>query len=289
MTNLPERIFAHEGNESVEYIRVDLAEHASNETGNAGKPLPNDPNNVPENENIQLAAFAPAEPVTVKPLEWGKTSYGAPEAFSVVGVYRINEAVNGGYAVVFGGLRGRALSGPDGRTNFADLDGAKDAAQAHFGQAINSALVKAPAPADASALSNALAKFAESRSNNLGFHSKVYGDDDDEPTHDKWVIWQESGPINDREWDVLAAAESPAAALLALVGDAPAPAVPDGWKEAVAPFASLIPDALDDGYEDDDLIRLVGHFGIIDTLHVRDFRRLARAASPSQPQAGDGE
>jgi len=63
MTNLPERIFAHDGDQRVEYIRVDLAEHASNETGNPGNPLPNDPNNVPDNENIQQARFS---------LEWLK-------------------------------------------------------------------------------------------------------------------------------------------------------------------------------------------------------------------------
>ena len=55
MTELPEQIYAHDGGDRVVYIRSDLiaSEHASNETGNLGKGLPNDPESVPENENIQ--------------------------------------------------------------------------------------------------------------------------------------------------------------------------------------------------------------------------------------------
>lgn len=96
-----------------------------------------------------LSALTRSDPAVrdrVKPLEWGKTSYGTPEAISVVGVYRINSAMNGGFTVVFGGLRGRALSGPDGRTNFADEGAAKIAAQADYEQRILSALEPLTAP-----------------------------------------------------------------------------------------------------------------------------------------------
>lgn len=80
------------------------------------------------------------EPVAIKPLVWKTTSYGRPEATSVVGTYRIVEAFNGGWAVVFGGLHGRALKAMDGRENFATIDEAKAAGQAHFDAAIRSAL-----------------------------------------------------------------------------------------------------------------------------------------------------
>lgn len=61
-----------------------------------------------------------------------------------------------------------------------------------------------------------LQKFGESRSHSLEYHGKVYGDDDDEPTHNKWVIYRETGNINDREWDVVATGDTPSEALRSL-------------------------------------------------------------------------
>jgi hypothetical protein len=90
-----------------------------------------------QNDEVKL-------PVTVKPLEWGETSYGRPEAFSIIGVYRVNEAINGGWSVVFSGLHGRALEGHDGRTNFVTIDAAKAAAQAHFEAAIRKTISAIP-------------------------------------------------------------------------------------------------------------------------------------------------
>jgi len=72
----------------------------------------------------------------IKPLVWGKTSYGTPEVYSVVGVYRINNAVNGGFTVVAGNL---VLTDTDGRSNFPTMEAAKAAAQAHYEQRILSA------------------------------------------------------------------------------------------------------------------------------------------------------
>ncbi len=91
---------------------------------------------------LARTALAAREGVQVKPLEWGKTSYGAPEVHTVVGIYRINEAINGGWAAV---ARGGVLRGGDGRTNFATLDSAKAAAQADYDSCIRSALTPAPA------------------------------------------------------------------------------------------------------------------------------------------------
>lgn len=78
--------------------------------------------------------------VAVKELEWGQTSYGTPEAHSVVGVYRINNAWNGGWTVVIGR---EVLRDVSGRENFADVDAAKAAAQAHFETRIRSSLIPA--------------------------------------------------------------------------------------------------------------------------------------------------
>ena len=75
--------------------------------------------------------------VEVKPLKWGKTSYGTPEVFSVVGVYRINSAHNGGWIA----LRNKeVLPGPDGRNNYATVDLAEAAAQSDYERRIISAL-----------------------------------------------------------------------------------------------------------------------------------------------------
>lgn len=73
----------------------------------------------------------------INPLEWGKTSYGTPEAHSVAGVYRINHAGNGGWSVVF---KTEVLRAGDGRTNFATLDDAKAAAQRDYETRIMSAI-----------------------------------------------------------------------------------------------------------------------------------------------------
>jgi len=75
--------------------------------------------------------------IAIKPLEWGSTSYGRPEVNSVVGVYRINEAWNGGWSLTF---KNEMLRESDGRSNFATIDAAKAAAQVDFGQRIRSAL-----------------------------------------------------------------------------------------------------------------------------------------------------
>jgi len=60
-----------------------------------------------------------------------------------------------------------------------------------------------------------LERFAGNRSLSLGFHQKVYGDDDDMPTHGNWVVWEETGNINDREWLVRGLGPTPSAALAA--------------------------------------------------------------------------
>jgi hypothetical protein len=70
-------------------------------------------------------------------------------------------------------------------------------------------------------LEMALEPFAADRRHSLGYHGPVYGDDDPEPTHNKWVIWREEGNINDREWVVVASGDTPAAAILALKGTKP--------------------------------------------------------------------
>lgn len=65
----------------------------------------------------------------VKPIAWGKTSYGTPEAKTVFGFYRVNRAANGGHSVCIGR---RVLSREDGLTNFPTEQEAKDAAQSDF-------------------------------------------------------------------------------------------------------------------------------------------------------------
>lgn len=82
--------------------------------------------------------------VIVKPLRWGQTSYGRPEVCTVVGAYRINAAMNGGWSVSAGR---RMLSDGDGRQNFPTVDAAKAAAQRDYERRIRSALVPAPAEA----------------------------------------------------------------------------------------------------------------------------------------------
>lgn len=43
--------------------------------------------------------------------------------------------------------------------------------------------------------------FSSQRRLSLDFYSPMYGDDDDQS--EEWRVTQESGPINDREWDVI--------------------------------------------------------------------------------------
>ncbi|RWN33449.1 hypothetical protein [Mesorhizobium sp.] len=81
-------------------------------------------------------------PVVVKGLEWGTTSYGTPEVHTVVGVYRINNALNGGWSVVIGR---EILREESGRENFATVEAAQAAAQADYEARIRSALAPAQA------------------------------------------------------------------------------------------------------------------------------------------------
>ena len=73
----------------------------------------------------------------VKPLVWGTTSYGSPEALSVAGTYRISDAWDGGFNVNRGNL---SFQSEDGRKNFPTITEAKAAAQADFEQRILSTL-----------------------------------------------------------------------------------------------------------------------------------------------------
>lgn len=74
----------------------------------------------------------------VKALEWGKTSYGNPEAHCIAGAYRLNRSGDGGWYV---SVKSEVLRDTDGRSNFATLDKAKAAAQSDFETRILSALV----------------------------------------------------------------------------------------------------------------------------------------------------
>lgn len=75
--------------------------------------------------------------VKVKSLAWGETSYGTPEVHTVVGIYRIVHAGNGGWSA---NTKSEVLRDSDGRTNFATLDKAKAACQTHYEHCILSAL-----------------------------------------------------------------------------------------------------------------------------------------------------
>jgi hypothetical protein len=94
----------------------------------------------------KLLAALPSTPVgVVKPLAWGLTSYGTPEVHTVIGVYRLNNATNGGWTATIGR---EALRDETGRENFATTDAAKAAVQTHFAARILSALASQPAPAE---------------------------------------------------------------------------------------------------------------------------------------------
>lgn len=82
----------------------------------------------------------------IKPLEWGKTSYGTPEVNTVVGVYRLNRAGDGGWRV---SVKSEVLFDSDGRTNFATIEAAKAAAQADFASRIRSCLLDKPEAVEA--------------------------------------------------------------------------------------------------------------------------------------------
>lgn len=59
--------------------------------------------------------------------------------------------------------------------------------------------------------------FTGHRNWSLSFHEKVYGDDDDLPTHGRWVVWEESGSINDREWIVRGSGETVKQAMISAI------------------------------------------------------------------------
>lgn len=93
---------------------------------------------------LQSLRSKPVAGVEVKPLEWGKTSYGRPETETIVGVYRVFEHVDGGWAATFKTFN---LVDANGRKNFATEAEALDAAEADYRQRILSALIpKATAP-----------------------------------------------------------------------------------------------------------------------------------------------
>lgn len=86
----------------------------------------------------------PVAGVEVKPLEWSKTSYGQPEVETAVGVYRVFEHVDGGWAATFKTFN---LVDAHGRKNFATEDEALAAAEADYRNRILSTLLpKATAP-----------------------------------------------------------------------------------------------------------------------------------------------
>jgi hypothetical protein len=92
---------------------------------------------------VAFAKAGGAAAVIVKPLEWGSTSYGRPEAKSVIGVYRINGAMSGGWSVTAGA---RLLQDHDGRENFATMGAAKAAAEADYTARILSVIAPRPVP-----------------------------------------------------------------------------------------------------------------------------------------------
>lgn len=86
----------------------------------------------------------------------------------------------------------------------------------------NAVAIKALAPDDRPVVDpktdhagDLLNQLSEHRNWEMGFHTKIYGDDDDMPTHDNWVVWKETGSINDREWIVMGFGSTPLAALTA--------------------------------------------------------------------------
>lgn len=86
---------------------------------------------------LQSLRSKPVAGVEVKPLEWSKTSYGRPEVETVVGVYRVFEHVDGGWAATFKTFN---LVDAHGRKNFATEHEALAAAEADYRQRILSTL-----------------------------------------------------------------------------------------------------------------------------------------------------
>lgn len=91
----------------------------------------------------------------IKPLEWGETSYGTPEVNTVVGVYRLNRAGDGGWRV---SVKSEVLFDSDGRTNFATIEAAKAAAQSDFESRIRSCLLDKPEAVEGEPVADGLVK-----------------------------------------------------------------------------------------------------------------------------------
>lgn len=87
--------------------------------------------------------------VMVKPLQWGKTSYGRPEVETVIGVYRVFEHVSGGWAATF---KTSNLVDAHGRKNFATEEEALSACEVNYERRILSALAPQPPAAYPSAI-----------------------------------------------------------------------------------------------------------------------------------------
>lgn len=83
------------------------------------------------------AALPFLQGLKVKALEWGSTSYGTPEVFTDVGVYRIVSAWNGGWSLT---RNNSSILDSDGRSNFLTQEAAKAAAQADYAARILSAV-----------------------------------------------------------------------------------------------------------------------------------------------------
>lgn len=92
---------------------------------------------------LRAASITPPAPerskeeVGVKALVWGKTSYGRPEVETIVGVYRVFEHIDGGWAAT---LKTFNLVDSHGRKNFATEAEAIAAVEADYEQRILSAL-----------------------------------------------------------------------------------------------------------------------------------------------------
>jgi len=74
-----------------------------------------------------------------------------------------------------------------------------------------------------SEISKSLEVFKANKNYSLSFHEKMYGDDDDQTTHGKWVVWSEGGSINDREWEVIAVGGTPFEAIYNIPKPLPTP------------------------------------------------------------------
>ncbi|WP_201269097.1 hypothetical protein [Sinorhizobium meliloti] len=102
----------------------------------------------------------------IKPLVWGETRYGTPEVNTVVGVYRLNRAGDGGWRV---SVKSEVLFDSDGRTNFATIEAAKAAAQSDFASRIRSCLLDKPEAVEATLpQSNMVGDADEQAAINLG-------------------------------------------------------------------------------------------------------------------------